>query len=550
MPDPQDTQNPQIEGLPPGAILKPLAQSAAPQIEGLPAGAVLRPIKPVQNVNTSPATPAPDLGRFQGVSELGTGVLKGAKETLRTLGGWAGEAFGSPNVKPEDQPLQPFKGEDLGAKTPLEVGGKGVEEVGEWMAGDAALEGVARLAKIAKNAPHLIEIIDHFPKASKAIMALGKGAAVGGAQGAVKEGSLEGAGHGAEGGALGAAAGEVVGAVAKPVLKSFGIGTSSIEDAMRAAQPGKRNIKFSEDWVTAQPRLAKELEEGGTFKDMGEAADRIGDVRRKLWTDEIEPAIGRHADEVFDTTGVAQSVRSKITPALEKNFPEDAKSLREFADKYTSGTPLFSGDKTVAEAEKEIELYNAKLTDEGYWNKAPKARAAMERANPKIAAWRAASDAIREGLYTHLDTAGEPGMAALKNEYGAIGNIENEVRGRENVAGRQVPLSMKKIIGLTSGMIHGGPAGIAAAALPFIDAWWNSPQELLGRAIAKGEPAGPIKQAVQKVAKAAAPVAKAAAGVGGENLVRFIASDGSQHSVNADQWDKVQQIDPGAKKQD
>ena len=292
----------------------------------------------------------------------------------------------------------------------------------------------------------------------------------------------------------------------------------------------------------------KELEEGGKFKDIGEAADRISDVRRKIWTDEVMPAIDRHANEIFDTTAVANKVRKLAdAPALQKNFPEDAKFLQQFADKYTSGSPLFSGDKTVAEAEKEIELYNSKLANEGYWKKTPKERVVMEKADPKIAAWRAASDEIRDGLYKHLDKAGEPGVAALKDEYGAIGNVENEIRGQVNVAGRQRPISLKQIIGMTAGLAHGGPLGALAAALPIVDKLYNAPEELLNRAVAKSVPAGPVKQVVQQVAPTVGKAAKAAAGVAGENILTFTASDGSVHKVNADQWGKVKEMDPGAK---
>jgi len=526
-----------------------------------------KPLDPVQNVN-KPATPTRAdevagiqqklhqgvalqpggemvLGAAKGLAETGKGVislLSGAAEHL----GVSPERIAAANkLAGVDTPLAEAltKPEGIGQN----IGSLG-ESIAEWAGGDEVLKGLTKLAKVPEA---VLALAEKYPKMAKLLTAGAKGAAVGGAQGALKEGSVEGAEHGAEGGAIGGAAGEAVGIVAKPLLKAVGLGTSTVEDAMRAAQPGKRNVKFANDWATAQPRLVQELEEGGKFTDMGDAADRIGDVRRKIWSEEVMPAIEKHADEVFDTTGVANKVRKLAdAPALKKNFPEDAKFLHDFADKYTSGTPLFSGEKTVAEAEKEIELYNAKLTDEGYWKKTPKERASMEKANPKIAAWRAASDEIRDGLYKHLDKAGEKGIAALKNEYGAIGNIENEVRGRVNVAGRQVPLSMKKIIGLTSGMIHGGPGGVAAAALPFVDAWWNSPHELLNQAIAKSAPAGPVKEAIQAGFRAGTPIAKAAAGVAGENLVRFVASDGSTHEVNADQLDAAKKIDPDLKVQE
>lgn len=426
------------------------------------------------------------------------------------------------------------------------------ENIGEFAAGDEILKGLSKLAKVPEA---VLALAEKYPKMAKIFTASAKGATVGGAQGAVKESASGGAGakagleEGGAGGAAGGAASEILPIVAKPILKSVGLGTESVEDALRAAQPGKRNMKFIEDWATAQPRLVQELEEGGKFKDMGEAADRIGDVRRKIWTDEVMPAIERHADETFDTTKVAQAVREKITGTLQKRFPEDAKFLQEFADKYTSGSPLFSGENTVADAEKEIELYNSKLDSEGYWKKTPKERAAMEKANPKIAAWRTASDQIRSSLYEHLESAGETNIKALKNEYGAIGNVENEVRGQVNVAGRQRPISLKQVIGMTAGLAHGGPLGALAAALPIVDKLYNAPEELLNRAISKSAPAGPVKQAVQTAASATGAAAKKAAPVVGANMVRFLASDGSVHEVNKDQLDDAKKIDPGLKVQ-
>ena len=56
MPETQDTN--QIQGLPPGATLKPIQPQAADtsHIEGLPAGAVLKPIQPTREQPPQTAT--------------------------------------------------------------------------------------------------------------------------------------------------------------------------------------------------------------------------------------------------------------------------------------------------------------------------------------------------------------------------------------------------------------------------------------------------------------------------------------------------------------
>jgi hypothetical protein len=512
---------------------------------------------PVQNVNNMPlpnradevaaaqaaghatasVTPGGELavGAIKGLYETGLGGAKLLSKAANALGLHTDEtdALAHDNVSAFSEAMT--KPEGAGQT----IGSLG-EGIAEWAGGDEVLKGLTKLAKVPEA---VLALAEKYPKIAKLLTAGAKGAAVGGVQGALKEGSVEGAEHGAEGGAIGGAAGELTGMVAKPILKAAGIGTSAEEDIMRAAQPGKRNDRFLKDWATAKDRIVEEVEQSGKFKDMGEAADRIGDVRRAIWTDEVMPVIEKHADEVFDTTGVANRVRKLAdSPALQKNFPEDAKFLHDFADKYTSGTPLFSGKKTVAEAEKEIELYNSKLANEGYWKKTPKERAVMEKANPKIAAWRAASDEIRDGLYKHLGKT-EEGIAALKNEYGAVGNIENEIRGQVNVSGRQRPLSLKQIVGLASG--H--PIGIASA---FLDKIYNAPEELLNRAVSKSATPGPVKNVVQNAVKSGTESAGTAGAIAGSNLIRFIASDGSVHSVNADQLDAAKQIDPGLKVQE
>jgi hypothetical protein len=520
---------------------------------------------PVQNVNTmAPATSADQTaGIQQGIhaaasmvpgGEMIAGAAKGAYQT--GIGGnqllaKAEHAVGIPLTEEQERlrlgdvsPLTEAMEHSEGAGQTV---GRVGEELGEWAAGDEALKGLGTLAKVTKNAPHLVQLINDYPKAAKIIMEMGKGAVVGGAEGGLKEGSAEGIKEGAEGGAIGGAAGEIVGPAVKKVAKAVGLGNTAEEEIMKAAQPYKKNFKFIEDWGKAKDRIVQEVEENGKFKDMGEAADRIGDVRRKIWTDEVMPAIDRHATETFDTTKAADAVRAKITPALQKNFPEDAKVLQQVADRYTSGSPLFTGEKTVGDVEKEIELYNAKLSDKGYWKKTPKERATMEKADPQISAWRTLSDELRNSLYEHLDNAGEKGIKELKDTYGAIGNVENEIRGQVNVAGRARNLSLKQIIGLTAGFAHGGPGGMAIAALPILDKLYNEPTAMLNRAVSKSTPAGPVKKVAQAVGSAASKALENAPAAAGSAIVRFQTSDGTVREINSDQLPEAQKIDPGGK---
>lgn len=434
-------------------------------------------------------------------------------------------------------------------QTPTQKLGAGAETVGEFAVPDVALEtGMEKLGKLAAKYPHVLEVMEKFPKAAKTIL---KQTTIGAAQGAVKEsrpggeGTAAGAEHGAEGAALGSTAAELTGTVVKPVAKAMGVATSAEEDLVRAAQPGKRNLRFLEDWSIAKPRIAKEVEEGGTFSSLGEAADRMRDVRQNLWNNEVKPAIAKHANEELlkppgwsPTAGtvpaknpVATAVRSRITRAMQKVSPEKAEAIEAFAKKY-------DGPINVKEAEEELEQLNAELTTEGYWKKTPDERAAAEKADPSIGAKSAAVGALRNSLYDHLEMAGETGIKDSKRTYGAIANIEKEIRGQSIVGMKQRPLSLKQIIALASG--H--PVGIAAS---LVDKIYNSPESLLNRAVAKSEPAGPVKSAAQAIASGAGTVAAKAAPAGGS--IMFRASDGSIRTAPEDQWEAIQKVDPNAR---
>jgi hypothetical protein len=561
MPDPQNQAPPPPPGFspvqdtanvpPPPPGFSPVNQTQVTNSAGetMPADvaarhALTRVGKPAEPAPVDPKT----LGPYEGVYKLGQtmeGVLGGAVKEAGKTGVGAFDLLSGGRFS-KSGAIAP---EDLQTQGAAEGVGGLAEQGAEWAAGDAALEGGLKLLKVAKNAPHLIELIENYPKAAKILMGGAKGAAVGAAQGAVKEsapggkGTLEGAKEGGEGGAVGGAAGEAISGVVKPLARKFGFATSSEEDAIRALQPGKREYNFTKNWALAKDRLASEIEDGGNFKNMQEAADRIGEVRQNIWNDEVKPAIAKHATETFDTNSVAQAVRDKVTPTLQKNFPEDAKILQQFADKYQSGTPLFGGDKTVDDVEKEIELYNAKLSDKGYWKKTPSERAAMEKANPEIAAWKTGSDAMREGLYTHLEKAGETGIQDLKKTYGAVAAIENDVRSQANVTGRQRPLSLKQVIGMAGGAIHGGPSGVAVGVgIPLFDKWYNSPESLLNRAVKKSQPAGPVKAAAQTVAKKVRENAGAIGGFTGANGVLMLSPDGQPVSMHPEDVDKAKQI--------
>jgi hypothetical protein len=394
----------------------------------------------------------------------------------------------------------------------------------------------------------------------------GKGAAVGGVQGGVK-GAAEGkAEEGAIGGAVGGAAGGVVAETASEVAgalgKRFGIGTTATEDMTRGAKPGKRNYKFAEDFHTAAPYMDAEhkVSPNKTIEDW---ADATATARKKVWSDQVQPLVAKHAGEPLDGQAIADQIRSQISPAMQKYSPQEAVKMETLANSFVPGGQLGSRAMAVpahntfiGEAEEALEHYNALLAKTGYWSKMPSERAALLRTDGEVAGYKATADAIRDEFYNRMSTL-EPGsdIRGMKKAYGALRNVENEIRGQVTVQNRQALISLKETVGLVTGLGAGGLGGAAAAVLPFIDRRVNSPAALIERAVQKaahpGEEGLAVRatKAVGRGVKAVLPAAGAMAGEAAgeampEDRITFTASDGSTHSVPASQIKAAMAVDP------
>lgn len=435
--------------------------------------------------------------------------------------------------------------------TPSEHVGGFLESMGEFATGDELLEGATKLAKLeklAKGSEWLTKALDSTPGLIKKIVGSAvKSATVGGAQGAVKgaaEGDAAGGAEGgAIGGALGGAAGEVTGAVAKPIASKLGLATTAEEDAMRAFQPSKRNTQFLQNWQLAKDRLVKEIAEGDEFKSPQDAADRIRNVRQKLWGEEVTPVIEKHANDLVDTKPIVDAINKSASASMKRNAPEQAEVVEEFAKKYGQPTSL-------KQLEEDLEHFNAELSDKDFYKKSAGDRAQSVKVNGAIAARDSAVKAMREAIYDHLDANGEPGMKELKQTYGAMSSLESDIRGQANVAGRQKPISLKQIVGAGAGIAHGGIGGAAMGiGVPLLDKLYNSPEALLNRAVSKSAPAGPVKAAIQKVAPAAASsfrTGTAAVGSEAGQWIKVKAGDGQTYEVHPEDLPELQKRDPAA----
>lgn len=524
------------------------------------------------NVRPIGGTDAPSTGDSSiSASERGAtenvigGVAEGAAKTDTGILNLAGHALEHVLGKPAGSLTGTFQDNRETPSVARNIG-EGAENVGEWASGLEGLEGLSKVAKFAELAEKIpgaaktMALMDKYPFLAKMAEGVTKGVAVGGAQGAVK-GAAEGkAKAGAEGGALGGAVGE---GVVAPVIESavtplaeaigdkFGIGTSAKSEAIRGARPGKRNYRFAQDFQNAAPYM-DEANAYTPAKTIEDWADNTGMAREILYKQKIAPLVAQHATEPLGGINIANGIRKEIPDAMKEFDPQQAAIMENLANQFLPGQTF---KLQMQNAEQSLQHFNAKLASTGYWSKLPAEREALLKTNGEIAGYKAAADSIRDEFYGRLNQL-EPNsnVAKLKQDYGALRNVENEIRGRVNVNDRQSPINLKETLGAIMGIGTGGIGGAAIAALPFADRVINSPENMISRGVQKAARPGEegiIAKGVQKAGKAAKGAATTLAGPTASGLGRIVFTDsqGGTHSIpdDAQALAHARTIDPGLK---
>lgn len=203
-------------------------------------------------------TPAPPQGILEnvlsGAAEIPGGIMKGASESVVGLANLTARAIEKMRGLPEGS-LQskaiPVTPPSTGQKV-----GEAAETVGEFIAGDEAVDGVLKMTQLPEKAlaladkyPTVFKAIVESEKAKAAAKIIGgaaKGATIGGAQGAAKgasqgaEKAPEAAKAGAEGGAVGGAVAEIPGIAAK-ALEESKFGRAAVN---RSMDVDIKNVRF------------------------------------------------------------------------------------------------------------------------------------------------------------------------------------------------------------------------------------------------------------------------------------------------------------------
>ncbi len=481
-----------------------------------------------------PQPAQPNLGRFQGVADVG----KSLEEFLSGVGGEVFQtAQGAKNlvnkVLPQSAQIPDIPKEYRENITPAEKTGGVVENVGEFLTGEELRKGMGNLVKIeswAKNSPTIAKLLKNSPELVKRVLVSGtKAGIVGGAQGAVKGAAEGNAAAGAEGGAIGGAVGGGAAEVAEPVLgagvnfvkKVLGLGKTGEELLVKAGRPTvNEDFKFRQALQTAAPRIAEA--EPQTLKTVGDFEDFLHDAAQDIRTKEFQPMIDRHADEIISAKPIQDNIRSSVTPQMTKYAPEQAKEIEDFAKSFT--------DIPLSEAEQDLQFFNAELKK--YYKMNAVDQTSTLKTSGTVAKYEAAADGLRDSIYGKLRELGENAPEQLQRQYGALKTLERTFGKRATVADRQAPLNLHQILSLAGGgghaataLLMGHPVVAAAGAVPIAIStaakMRNAPESLIRQGVrVLGEEASPkapsaVGGAVKTGIKKATPAVTA---VAGENI--------------------------------
>jgi hypothetical protein len=445
----------------------------------------------------------------QGILDVGTGFVKGVGDTVSGIGHLLNKIPYVGETLSPTQGLSALDQLDVSHGT-AESAGKGLEGIAEFAAGDELMSGLSKGVKIlalAKKYPIINEVMilakDH-PLLAKIISSGGIGGVQGTVKGAQENKAVVGGLEGAAGGALGSAVAEGLSAGVKPLARILGLGgLTSTEALTKAGKPYIGEQNWEANLQSVLPRLV-EADKATPVKSVGDFEDLAHDTADSLWKQEIQPQVDNHATETIDTAPIRTQIQNTVTRSMKKLFPEEAAKIEQFANNFGSST-------TVSEANEDLQAINAKL--KAYYKASPEARSAILKTDGDVTSLESAADALRDTLYSHLENAGENIPRELRQQYGALKQVERVFGKRAMVADRQNPISIGQIIGMISGgteattaLALGHPiaavAGLAPVAIAAAAKMRNAPESL----IRQGLKAATKKSSVLgQVVKTAAP---------------------------------------------
>jgi hypothetical protein len=326
------------------------------------------------------------------------------------------------------------------------------------------------------------EAVAALPQAALALAGGGEGET---AQNAVERATPQG-------GAVGASMGATKASLSK-LLPSLVDGPP--EDLLtRAIRPAKNNINWNPDIQTAIPLMkAAEASLGKPIAGVDDAIAAATAAKKQIWQQyQQHLSAGGQMGATIDGNQIADAMMNSIDQRTAVQNPGLVSKVKAIADTYRKPMPLDQAEDFLQSANKDLNSYYAKN----------KVGQQVAQNDPEISSTVAEAGALRDALYSKLDDISGSGAADLKQQYGALTNVQKELTGRQLVAARQQPeslaeqLSMVRGAGkIAKGVVTLNPADVVEGAYNVAGARAlkarNSTDGMIGRAFEAAEPAPP-----------------------------------------------------------
>lgn len=214
----------------------------------------------------------------------------------------------------------------------------------------------------------------------------------------------------------------------------------------KAIKPLASNNGWDAAIAKAAPDMkAVEGDLGHPIQGVDDALSAVSVAKKGIWQQyaaKLQSAATGIGEEetgaTIDGNQIADAMMKSIDKRTALQNPDLVERIQKVADTYRRPMNLEEAEDFLQSANNDLHSYYAK-------NKVGRQVAERDPATGYVVA---EADQLRDSLYSKLDDLTGPGAADLKQRYGALSNVENELLRRKNVSARQQPESLAEQIGM------------------------------------------------------------------------------------------------------
>ena len=298
------------------------------------------------------------------------------------------------------------------------------------------------------------------------------------------------------GGIVGGATGFLGPVIGKGIRLGVGAYKSinpTVKDALfRAIKPVKSNVMFDKHLDTAIPTIYQTSKEMGkdiahSSQPLQDLVDVVGQAKKNIWSS-WQQLIGPVKKATINGNKIADNIEKGVTDWLKIHNPAAAERITAFAQNFRKPLTLEKSEEYVEALNNELHTYYAKN----------KVGQNVLKNDPESNYLITTVESLRDALYSKLGELRSDSGKQLKQLYGSLSNIQNEVQGRNIVSSRQAPMSLQEqinypmavargVAGAARGDFRQAAEGLAQVAISRGMKEMNTSEELIRRAFQKLE---------------------------------------------------------------